>query len=187
MESGDRIEFDWVPWYEFLPQPFEVASGVTLPVGGYRFTRFRGEFETSPHRPWEFGSTTWFGSFYNGHLTQQSNDVRFTGSRGRWQAGLSSDQNFGRLPKGGFVQRLMQVNLGYAFSPNLAWSSFLHYDTESQNIGNNMRLRWTLTPGNDIFLVWNRGWQRLILSRNDLNIVPDKDILAVKIRWTFRK
>jgi hypothetical protein len=50
-----------------------------------------------------------------------------------------------------------------------------------------MRLRWTLKPGNDLFVVWNRGWQRLLLSRNDLNIVPDKDVLAIKLRWTFRR
>jgi hypothetical protein len=75
----------------------------------------------------------------------------------------------------------------YAFNPNLVLSNFLQYDTESQNVGNNMRLRWTLKPGNDLFVVWNRGWQRLLLSRNDLNIVPDKDVLAIKLRWTFRR
>jgi hypothetical protein len=81
----------------------------------------------------------------------------------------------------------MQLNLVYAFNPNLVLSNFLQYDTESQNVGNNMRLRWTLKPGNDLFVVWNRGWQRLLLSRNDLSIVPDKDVLAVKLRWTFRR
>ena len=187
LESGDRFEFNYVPWYEFLPQPFEIAKGVTLPVGGYRFTRFRWEFQTSSHRRWEFGTTTWFGSFYDGHLLQQSNYLRFTGRKGRWQAGLSSEQNFGTLKEGTFVQRLMQLNLVYAFNPNLVLSNFLQYDTESQNVGNNMRLRWTLKPGNDLFVVWNRGWQRLLLSRNDLSIVPDKDVLAVKLRWTFRR
>ncbi len=69
----------------------------------------------------------------------------------------------------------------------LVWSSFLQYDTESQNVGNNMRLRLTVKPGNDLFVVWNRGWQRLLLSRSDLNVVPGKDVLAVKLRWTFRR
>lgn len=187
MESGDRFEFNWAPWYEYLPRPFEIAKGVTLPVGAYNFTRFRAEFETSSHRWWEFGTTTWFGSFYDGRLLQQANYLRFTDRKGRWQAGLTSDQNFGTLKEGTFVQRLMQLNLVYALNPNLAWSNFLQYDTESQNVGNNMRLRWTLKPGNDLFIVWNRGWQRLLLSRSDLNIIPDKDVLAVKLRWTFRR
>jgi hypothetical protein len=67
------------------------------------------------------------------------------------------------------------------------WSNFLQYDTESQNVGNNMRLRWTLKPGNDLFIVWNRGWQRLLLTPGELNVIPDKDVLAVKLRWTFRR
>ena len=187
LESGDRFEFNWVPWYEFLPQPFEISRGVTLPVGAYNFTRFRAEFETSSHRWWEFGTTTWFGSFYDGRLLQQANYLRFTDRKGRWQAGLTSDLNFGTLKEGAFVQRLMQLNLVYAFNPNLAWSNFLQYDTESQNVGNNMRLRWTLKPGNDLFIVWNRGWQRLLLTPGELNFIPDKDVLAVKLRWTFRK
>ena len=185
-ESGDRFEFNWVPWYEYLPEPFAIAAGITLPVGGYRYDRFRFEFQTSPHRPWEFGTTTWFGGFYNGRLLQQENYLRYTSPAGTWQAGLTSDQNFATLPQGNFVQRLWQLNLAYAFSPNLVLTSFLQYDTESQNVGNNMRLRWTIKPGNDLFIVWNRGWKRLIMTREDLSLVPENELIAVKLRWTFR-
>jgi hypothetical protein len=186
-ESGDRFEFNWVPYYEYLPEPFEIAAGITLPVGAYRYDRYRLEFQTSRHRPWEFGTTTWFGDFYNGSLLQQENYLRYTSPAGTWQAGLASDQNFGHLPQGNFVQRLWQLNLVYAFNPNLVLTSFLQYDTESQNFGNNMRLRWTIKPGNDLFIVWNRGWKRLILTRDDLNMVPESELLAVKLRWTFRR
>ena len=82
---------------------------------------------------------------------------------------------------------MWQLNLTYAFNPDLVWTSFLQYDTESQNVGNNMRLRRTLQPGTDAFLVWNRGWQRLFLDPGELNLIPDQDLLAVKIRWTFRQ
>ena len=185
-ESGDRFEFNWVPWYEYLPEPFPISEGITLPVGGYRYDRFRLEFQTSPHRPWEFGTTTWFGCFYNGRLLQQENYLRYTSPAGTWQAGLTSDQNFATLAQGNFVQRLWQLSLAYAFSPNLVLTSFVQYDTESQNVGNNMRLRWTIKPGNDLFIVWNRGWKRLILTREDLSLVPESELIAVKLRWTFR-
>jgi hypothetical protein len=42
-------------------------------------------------------------------------------------------------------------------------------------------------PRNDIFIVWNRGWQRLILAPRDVSLVPENELLAVKVRWTFRK
>ena len=167
--------------------PFQISPGVTLPVGSYRFDRFRAEFQSSDHRPWGFGSTTWFGSFYDSRLLQQSDYLRFTGHGGHWQAGASIDQNFAALREGNFVQRLMQFNLAYALHPSLILTSFFQYDTQAQSIGNNFRLRWTVRPGNDLFIVWNRNWQRLTLTPNDVNIVPAKDSLTVKLRWTFRQ
>jgi hypothetical protein len=63
----------------------------------------------------------------------------------------------------------------------------VQYDTESQSIGTNTRFRWTIKPGNDLLIVWNRGWQRQILSPHDVSIVPDSDIVTVNLRWTFRR
>jgi len=48
-------------------------------------------------------------------------------------------------------------------------------------------LRWTIKPGNDLFIVWNRGWQRLVLNPNETSIVPQSDVVAIKLRWTFRR
>jgi hypothetical protein len=187
LESGDRLAFSVAPQFEFLPVPFEISPGVILPVRSYRFTRFSGEFQSSNHRPLEFGNTISDGAFYDGRLLQQSTYLRYTGRRGHWQVGSSLEQNFGRLREGNFAQRLAQVHLAFAINPNLVLTSFFQYDTESQSVGNNLRLRWTVRPGNDLFIVWNRNWERLILSRNDVNIVPDKDALTIKLRWTFRK
>ena len=97
------------------------------------------------------------------------------------------EQNFGKLPEGRFVQRLWQFNTTYAFNTYISLSNFLQYDTESHNVGNNMRLRWTLKPGNDFFVVWNRGWRRLVLSPTDLDLQPESELFAIKLRWTFRR
>ncbi len=185
-ESGERAGFEWQPQYEFLVEPFEITPGVAIPPGSYRFNRWNIEGQTSEHRPWQAGSTTSFGTFYNGRLTQWQNYVRWTSPEGRLQLGLAAENNFGHLPNGNFVQRLWQLQSGFALNPNVVLSSFIQYDTESQNVGSNTRLRWTLKPGNDVFLVWNRGWQRLLLSPRDLTLMPENELIALKIRWTFR-
>lgn len=187
MESGDRFEFNWVPWFEFLAAPFEIAPGVVIPPGGYRFTRYRLEGETSEHRAWQIGWTTWFGSFYDGTLTQWEHYLAWTSPKGRLQMNLSTENNFGHLKEGNFVQRLWQLQGAFAWNPNLILTSFIQYDTESENVGANTRLRWTLKPGNDLFLVWNRAWRRLILDPHEVNLAPESDGFAVKLRWTFRK
>ncbi|PYP92747.1 MAG: hypothetical protein DMG65_02830 [Candidatus Angelobacter sp. Gp1-AA117] len=185
METGDRFEFNWNPHGETLLAPFEVSPGVIIPAGDYTFTRWRFEAQTSAHRPLQFGTTTWFGQFYNGHLTQQENYLKWTSPKGRVQIELDTQNDFAHMPEGNFVQKLWQAQVAYAWNPNLILTSFIQYDTDSQNVGTNTRLRWTIKPGNDLFIVWNRGWQRL-LTRPDLSLVPQTDLIAVKLRWTFR-
>ncbi|HKN34360.1 MAG TPA: DUF5916 domain-containing protein [Terriglobales bacterium] len=184
-ESGDRFEFNWDPHAETLLTPFEVTPGVVIPPGSYDFTRWRLEAQTSEHRSLQFGTTTWFGTFYNGHLTQWENYLRWTSPRGRIQLDLELENDFGHIPAGNFVQRLWSARTAYAWSPNLVLSSFIQYDTASENVGTNTRLRWTIRPGNDLFIVWNRGWQRIVTDPH-VSIVPQSDLVAVKLRWTFR-
>jgi hypothetical protein len=187
LDSGERFDVAVQPQFELLTAPFQIAPGVTLPAGAYRFNRYRGEFSTSDHRPWGLSSSTWFGTFYDGRLVQQTGEAHYTTRGGRWQTSVSIDENFGRLHEGNFIQRLVQVNVARSFRPNLILTSFFQYDTQAESVGNNLRLRWTIRPGNDLFVVWNRNWQRLVLSPHDVSIVPDKDALTVKLRWTFRK
>jgi hypothetical protein len=185
LESGDRFEFNWSPRGETLVAPFEIAPGLIIPPGSYDFTRWRLEAQTSNHRPLQFGTTTWFGTFFNGQLTQWENYLKWTSPKGKTQLELETENDFGRLPIGNFVQRLWQFKGTYAWSPNLVLSSFIQYDTGSQNVGTNTRIRWTIKPGNDLFIVWNRDWQR-ILTDPHVSIIPQSDLIAIKLRWTFR-
>ena len=184
--SGDQISFGFRPRGEQLLEPFEISDGLVLPAGKYQFNRFEVEVETGSQRPWVASVETEFGDFYNGTLLQSEASINWTSPAGTVQAGFSAEHNYGRLLQGNFVQRLWQMNLVYAFNPNLILTNFLQYDNESQSVGNNARLRWTLKPGNDLFVVWNRGWKRLALDPYDVALIPDSELIAVKLRWTFR-
>jgi len=185
LETGDRFELNWDPHGEILLAPFEVSPGVVIPVGSYQFNRWRAEAQTSPHRPFRFGNTTWFGEFYDGHLFQQENYVKWTSSKGRLQLGVDMENDFAHMPEGNFQQKLWQFQGAYAWSPNLIFTTFIQYDTDSNSVGTNNRLRWTIKPGNDLFVIWNRNWQKLV-TRPNLTLVPESDLIAIKLRWTFR-
>ena len=75
-----------------------------------------------------------------------------------------------------------QLKTVYAFSPDLIVSVFGQYDSESRDLGVNTRLRWTIQPGRDLFLVWNRNWQRTLDPGYRLDL--DSDQIVVKLRWT---
>ena len=180
--SGEHLEANWVPQFERLDEPFEVAEGVVIPPGEYQFTRWRVEAESSSSRPWEVGSSVWFGDFFSGRLTEWESFVYWTFGPGRLRLELEAVNNFGDLPQGDFIQRLWQLKTVYAASPDLVVSVFTQYDSESRDLGLNSRLRWTLQPGRDLFLVWNRNWQRTLGQGYRLEL--DADQIVVKLRWT---
>jgi len=51
------------------------------------------------------GTTLWFGHFFNGRLTQVQNFITWTEPSGRLQLELDTENDFGHLPFGNFVQR----------------------------------------------------------------------------------
>jgi hypothetical protein len=72
-----------------------------------------------------------------------------------------------RHPEAGFCQLVdrmgFQTNLvrfigNYDITPFVSFSLNLQYDDLSQVIGMNNRFRYTLTPGSDLFLVYNHNW-----------------------------
>jgi len=175
------------PQFERLDEPFEIAEGIAIPPGEYHFTRYRVEAQSSRHRPWRVGATVWFGDFYTGSLTQVESFVTYTTPRGHLQFELQAENDEAHLPEGDFIQRLWQLKTVYAFTPDLILSSYAQYDSESRNLGTNTRLRWTVRPGNDLYVVWNHGWEHPINTRDRLALTPVSDQLVVKLRWTFRR
>lgn len=180
--SGEHLEANWAPQFERLREPFEIASGVVVPPGDYRFNRFRVEAQSARSRPWRVGSTVWFGDFFGGRLTQWESFIYWTFGAGTVRVELDAENDFGSLPQGDFVQRLLQAKTFYSVSPDLLASAFVQYDSESRDLGLNARIHWTFQPGRDLFVVWNRNWKRA-LSEGD-RFTRESDQLVVKVRWT---
>jgi len=59
----------------------------------------------------------------------------------------------------------------------------VQYDSESHLLGAQSRFRWTRKPGNDVFVVFNRGWERLETSGE---LLPTYDRGSLKVQYTFR-
>jgi hypothetical protein len=185
--NGDHFEANYAPEFERLDAPFEVAPGVVIPPGSYQFNRFRVQADSSSSRPFSASGLAWFGQFYDGTLTQLIASLRWTTARGRLQLGLDAENDFGYMPEGNFTVRLWQVRTVYAFDPYLILSAYAQYDSESEDLGLNARLRWTIQPGRDLFVVWNRAWTHRFPEPSETFLAPTGDQVIVKLRWTFRR
>ncbi|MGH9146956.1 MAG: hypothetical protein ACRD1Q_09620, partial [Vicinamibacterales bacterium] len=146
----------------------------------YHWRRYRLEVETAQKRRLWTQVTWWFGDFYNGELDQLEwigawnpvplLTVEFTGER-----------NIGRLPAGRFTQTLVGTRVRVNISPDLSVASYAQYDTESDSVGVNTRLRWTFLPVADLFVVYNHN-VRSLLDRWEL----DSNQLLIKLQYAWR-
>ncbi len=185
-QSGDQFEVNLMPSFERLDEPFEIADGVRIPVGSYNYIRYGAQVESSSHRAWRIGSRVWFGNFFTGRLTQMKAFASYATPAGHLRLKIGWEHSIGQLPEGDFTLDVGRVNIVYAFTPDLILSSNIQYSSESHAVGANTRFRWTIKPGNDLFIVWNRDWQRLFGDGDLLDLQTTGDQLVAKLRWTFR-
>jgi hypothetical protein len=181
--SGDRIEFNYAPQFERLFAPFEIATGVFLPPGDYRFTRWRAEAFSASKRPVEVRATWWFGSYWSGRAQELDLTLNYKVAP-RLQGSFVLQQTFARLPQGNFVARVFTARVNYSLTPFITFSNLVQYDNDSRNLGWQSRFRWILKPGNDLFLVFNQGWQQKPGGGFRFDTADTK--LAAKIQYTFR-
>ena len=66
----------------------------------------------------------------------------------------------GRLPQGSFDENVYQLKADVLFSPDLGLMNYIQYDDISRTLGANIRFRWQLSPGNVIYLVYTKDWER---------------------------
>jgi hypothetical protein len=159
--SGDRAEFDVNPTGERLTAPFEIADGVVIPPGRHRWRRYRLEGGTAQKRRLYTQVTCWFGGFYDGTPDQ----VLWTGA---WNptalvtVEFTGERDAGHLRSGDFTQTLVGNRLRLNLSSDLSVSSYVQYDTDSESVGLNTRVRWTFRPGGDLFVVYNHNIQDVL-------------------------
>ncbi|VAX42817.1 hypothetical protein MNBD_PLANCTO03-25, partial [hydrothermal vent metagenome] len=63
-----------------------------------------------------------------------------------------------RLDTGDLTVRVASTSATIQFSPLLSWSTILQWDNQSDSAGLNSRLRYEFRPGQEIFLVYNEGF-----------------------------
>jgi hypothetical protein len=180
-ESGEHLEWNYIPTFERLEAPFEIQPGIVIPAGSYRWTRFRTEVNTATKRPWVVDFAFRYGSFYRGSLRQYQPVLTLKPSI-HVAIVLQMERDEGSLPQGDFVTQLYSGRLDYNASPNVTWSNLVQYDSPSRILGFQSLFRWILRPGNDLFLVVSRGWFR----RFDGDYVPSFDRGSAKLQYTIR-
>ena len=180
-ESGDRIEYSILPEGEQLADSFDIADGVLIPPGTYRWTQHRVAGRLAEKRMISGEAAFTYGDFYQGSLN--TFELRLVVKPSRSVAfELSGERNTVKLPQGEFTEELFAGRIEYKYSPDFQVSSFLQYDNESRSLGTNTRLRWTFNPLGDLFVVFNHN----MLRRDNNRFALESNQLLVKLQYALR-
>jgi hypothetical protein len=166
LNNGGQIGPEVNVYREGLTQPFDIATGVTLPAGVYHWTSLGFDFGTNPSAPVAFLTKLQAGQFYNGTLYGWTSTTTARGSS--LTASLQFDYNRVRLDQGNFVRSLVGLRLGYFFTPRMFVQSLVQYNNQAAVFSANVRFGWLNTAGTGLFVVLNTadtatdlfGWRR---------------------------
>lgn len=179
-ESEDRVEFEILPTFERLEEPFPIFEGIEIPEDSSDFTLYRIEVETSDARPVAARTEVRYGEFFTGRRNDLTVGLDF---RPDPLAAVTLEyvQNDVSLDEGDFVARIGRFRMQNDFTPRLSLSSLVQFDNVSDTLGLNSRLRWIVKSGSEIFFVVNQGWER-----DDSTITSLVTEISLKIGWTVR-
>jgi len=157
--SGDSVEFQLFKQTENLDQDFEISDGVILPLGSsHDWLRYQIGYDGAEHRMLSGRVEYSFGDFWNGQRKELSLDLTIRPRPGV-SVHLSSEFNDVTLPLGSFTTKLYRLDARTQFSPWMYLSNNVQYDSESGEVGWQLRFRWIQKPGNDVFFIWTQNWR----------------------------
>lgn len=181
LDSGDLFDFEIQPQFERLTRPFPINRNIAISEGSYQFTRYRTKIETATKRLWVVNFYTMFGDFYSGTRRDMDIELILKPST-RLLLGLIAERADIELNEGKFFTQLFSIRADINFSPDLSWANLVQYDNSSRILGFQSRFRWIIQPGNDLFLILNRGWEK-DLERRYVSVF---DRGTAKLQYTFR-
>jgi hypothetical protein len=158
LQNSDRLDLGFNDDYEFAKSAFPVIiSTVRLPRGGYHFRTGRIGYSFGQQRPYSGSLLFEEGSYYNGDRTT----LTFRGSRVNVTSQFSVEPNLSinavDLPvtNGSFTAKLFGPRVTYTMTPLMFASALLQYNSATNSVSANVRLRWEYRPGSELFVVYN--------------------------------
>ena len=153
-QNSDIFTVDVGDQYELLLNPFQVATGVRIPRGGYNFGDVTMSYQLGQQRRFNGNLSFNKGTFYNGDITGITLSSARYAILKQWSVEPSITFQDVNLPAGDFRTQLLRVRTDYAFTPRMFLSSLVQYATSGNLFSTNVRFRWEYKLGSELFVVY---------------------------------
>ena len=153
-QNSDAFSVETNNNYELLIRPFPVATGVTIPTGGYAFSDVTVSYGFGQQRRASGVVSLQQGHFYDGDITAVSYSSGRVAVLKQWSVEPSLTLNHVNLPAGTFTTTVFRTRTDYGFSPRRFVSALVQYNTADNSFSSNFRFRWEYLPGSELFVVY---------------------------------
>ncbi len=182
--AGSRLGLDLELYYEDLRAPLELPESTFVPVGSYWFPRFEFDFGTPPGRRLRGFVGGGAQEFYDGWLVNVWLSPIWYVSR-FLELGTTYSLDIVRFPDRdqGFDSHILRLRIGAALDTKFSVNSFIQFSNVSNFAAANVRLRYNFREGNDLWLVYNEGFN---LDRQRTEpALPLTDNRTVLLKYTY--
>lgn len=179
--ANDQIWLEWSLYGDRLDEPFEIRPGIPIVADYYRYPEAKIGLNTADARGISGELELQAGKYYSGTKQELSASVGWR-PNAHWLLSADYEVQHISLPTGAFSVVITSGKVNYAFTPDLALTTLAQYDNISRRLGTNLRLKWTVRPGSDTFVVVNQGY----VARGDWRLSQESSEAIVKAGWTWR-
>ena len=143
LENSARFGVSVAENYEFLHREFTPGpDDVIFPVGGYRFFDVEATWSPGTQRRLNGTFAVLAGDYFDGSIRT----VAFRRGRMEVTQRLSLEPsvsvNWIDSPYGSFRTDLLVSRVNWTFTPRMFFSGLIQYNSSSNTVSNNLRLRW---------------------------------------------
>ncbi|MDH3271589.1 MAG: carbohydrate binding family 9 domain-containing protein [Gemmatimonadota bacterium] len=183
-KPGTTFKLSMNTQYEDVLTPFPLSADVAVPAGSYWATEGIAEFRAP--RGWNVrpNITVTAGEFFDGRRVGLGGDLSWSINeylelRGGWEWNRIRFDTRGQE----FDSNLLRLTARGALNPKFSVDVFGQYNSLSEVLTTNTRLRYNFAEGQDLWLVWNEG---LNLEREVFGVprLPLEGARTLTIKYT---
>jgi hypothetical protein len=182
-DSG-AIGIKWI--YEHLLESFSLSKEVAIPVGDYRFARLTASYSMAGEKIIRSGVAIETGPFYDGWLHSITLTPSWFVSK-HLELGLQYSFNHASFSDRdeSLDIHIARLRVGTAVNSKISTNTFIQYNSEADLVSANVRFRYNIKEGNDLWIVFNEGLNTDRFTRFPNLPVSNAESILVKYIHTF--
>ena len=158
-KNTSSIQFNATSTTLDLKYPISFTDATPIPAMRYSFNQMDLGYMSDFRKSFGYGIGVTLGQFYNGTVRGFGAGFNLR-KRPHLNFGIRSQFNHIELPKpyGSTDLILIQPRVEYNFNTQLFWTTFVQYNTQSNNFSVNSRLQYRYKPMSDFYLVYTDNY-----------------------------